>query len=96
MIITGYLLSLYYGGGFVVFLFNAASFQSLFFYQNLVVIKYERLCRSRMRWWTEAATVGCIALYLAVPMQFVGTKLLWWQYHTDDPRLDSRFVMAFC
>ncbi|VDN28562.1 unnamed protein product [Gongylonema pulchrum] len=52
------------------------------FYTSYVVVR-----RMRLKWWGEATTNGLFVLMLSFPLQVVGTKLLWWQWHDNDPRL---------
>ncbi|CAG9537074.1 unnamed protein product [Cercopithifilaria johnstoni] len=56
------------------------------FYTSYVIVK-----RIRLKWWGEAAANGLLALLLSLPLQVMGTKLLWWQWYDGDPRLISTF-----
>ncbi|VDO76216.1 unnamed protein product [Onchocerca flexuosa] len=56
------------------------------FYTSYIIVK-----RIRLQWWGEAAANGLLVLLLSLPLQVMGTKLLWWQWHDSDPRLVSTF-----
>ncbi|MCP9263161.1 BMA-ZWL-1 [Dirofilaria immitis] len=56
------------------------------FYTSYVIVK-----RIRLQWWGEAAANGLVVLLLSLPLQIMGTKLLWWQWYDGDPRLISTF-----
>uniref|UniRef100_A0A1I7VWI0 DUF7802 domain-containing protein n=1 Tax=Loa loa TaxID=7209 RepID=A0A1I7VWI0_LOALO len=56
------------------------------FYTSYVIVK-----RIRLEWWGEAAANGLLVFLLSLPLQVMGTKLLWWQWYDGDPRLINTF-----
>uniref|UniRef100_A0A8R1TRE1 Protein zwilch n=1 Tax=Onchocerca volvulus TaxID=6282 RepID=A0A8R1TRE1_ONCVO len=56
------------------------------FYTSYIIVK-----RIHLQWWGEAAANGVLVLLLSLPLQVMGTKLLWWQWYDGDPRLVSTF-----
>lgn len=56
------------------------------FYTSYIIVK-----RIRLKWWGEAAANGILVFLLSLPLQMMGTKLLWWQWYNGDPRLINTF-----
>uniref|UniRef100_A0A915Q2F6 DUF4220 domain-containing protein n=1 Tax=Setaria digitata TaxID=48799 RepID=A0A915Q2F6_9BILA len=56
------------------------------FYTSYIIVK-----KLRLNWWGEAAANGLFVILLSLPLQVMGTKLLWWQWRSGDPRLMNTF-----
>uniref|UniRef100_A0A0R3RW23 DUF7802 domain-containing protein n=1 Tax=Elaeophora elaphi TaxID=1147741 RepID=A0A0R3RW23_9BILA len=60
-------------------------------YHTLFYTSYVLVKRIRLKWWGEAAANGLLVFFMSLPLQVMGTKLLWWQWYDSDPRLTSTF-----
>ncbi|KHN86195.1 hypothetical protein Tcan_10075 [Toxocara canis] len=46
--------------------------------------------RMRLPLWAEGPAVGLLVVLISFPLQLMGVKLLWWQWHDSDPSMADR------
>ncbi|VDM45996.1 unnamed protein product [Toxocara canis] len=59
-------------------------------YQMLVYTSYVMARRMRLPLWAEGPAVGLLVVLISFPLQLMGVKLLWWQWHDSDPSMADR------
>uniref|UniRef100_A0A9J2PDY5 Intimal thickness related receptor IRP domain-containing protein n=1 Tax=Ascaris lumbricoides TaxID=6252 RepID=A0A9J2PDY5_ASCLU len=59
-------------------------------YQMLLYSSYVMARRLRLPLWAEGPAVGLLVVVISFPLQVIGVKLLWWQWHDSDPSMTDR------